>query len=87
MVFIDKSEEHADYDCERDGKTGRQRALDAMLDVAQQINVCPACAASGALYLAATAWIDSLGRDHESFIDLVERIWTSTQCQVRINHN
>jgi hypothetical protein len=81
MVIIDKTHQNPKYHCDRDGKPGRQRALDAMLEAAKATGVCPACAASGALYLAATAWINSLDRPFEEFMELAEKVFRSTERQ------
>lgn len=87
MVIIDKTHEEPQYECDQDGKVGRQRALDAFLKVAKAIRVCPACAAAGGMYLAATAFINSLGQTREEFMELAEKVWASTERQSTASQN
>jgi hypothetical protein len=87
MVIIDKTHQDSKYQCDQDGKPGRQRALDAFLKIAKEIGVCPACAAAGGMYLAATAFINSLGRSREEFMELAEKVWASTERQAKESQN
>lgn len=87
MVIIDKTHGDPKYQCEKDGKTGRQRALEAFLKVAKATKFCPACAAAGGMYLAATAFINSLGQTREEFMELAEKVWASTERQSTESQN
>ena len=81
MVVIDNTHDDPRYKCQTDDRLGRQRAFDIMRQTLQDAEICPACATSGALHIAATAWLNSLDKPVDEFLELVKAVLASVQSQ------
>ncbi len=76
-------------DVERETRSyhNRQHALEALKEACAKDNVCPACAASAGLYLAAQAAC-TIRYDREAFLELAGRVFDDIVRQLtsRVTH-
>ena len=65
------------------GFAERQQALDSMVEVCRQQEICAPCTASAALYLAAMAATTGMNVGREEFLEMASSIFLDALSQVR----
>lgn len=77
-MFIDLPKEHYPK-----GFDERQKAMEEMIRVLVENQICAACAASAALYVAVQAAVSGMGVDLEEFVGMTKTIYLDCQLQLK----